>query len=1251
MATATIITVAISVYRSQMHAKLHCTNNIPIAQSSTGKGKNEETLFSNSYHPGYSWFDYVNRGIASDLMGRNIKLFIEYLDTKMRGIDGYFQMEDMRRYKYDNETLDAIIAFVANQTFADVLLRYIRDQTRVFFSIRESQILADDRSPVPDYSLRSPQPDMGVMGRSILSGYLQGRKVGERILALLIDDNKEKGLLTRQTIQGRNIIPNEPSKHFNEYPWKVIFTIIFLLAQSSIIILLLVNRNRRIKTEQSLREVQNRMMNAIEAADIMLWEADPVKDVCWAIAPGHKSRDIKALLSANLEEFFQSVHPDDLEPLQQSIQRAIEYRESIDIKYRIVFSDKRITWVNTKGRVVQDRKGTTSLVGGITFDITELRQSQTNLQRSERLFGTLLSATHDVALLFDEEGTIIDCNDSFLALAGTTTREALIGTCIFDRFAEKEAGLRMSWIRRALDKEEPVRFEDYLGRADKYFETTLFPISGPAGDDKILLMMAQDITDRIKAEIALNESEEKFRRLIENIPDVTWTSDLAGNTIYISDNIQKVFGFSSDEILANPDAWLGRIHQDDADRVIEKYVHLFQGGERFDTEYRIRHKDGHWMWLHDRSMFCYEKDGVQYADGLFTDITDRKRAERDLSQIFSMSLDMLSISDLDSSTFLRVNPAFEKILGYPEEELLDKSFLHFIHPEDVEATRAVVEQKLQMGSNVINFDNRYRCRDGTYRWLSWVAHPQQEEGIIIAVARDITEWRKNQESLKKSKELLDATGRMAKVGGWELDAETMEVTWTNETYRIHGVSLGYKIILEEALNFFHPDDRERMRQAVQRSLDYGEPYDMEIRFITAQGELLWTRTVCQPKVVDGKTVKLKGTFQDISERKRMEQEIKKNEERLLAAQQIARLGYWEWETATDQLIWSDVMYQLYDIELGTPLTFEYLLDRIHPGDRKQHEQLAADLLAGKTGPSFSYRIVRLDGSLRYIYGVGMRKHDEKGALAGLKGTLQDVTELKTVEMAYRDSEARLKEAQAETINLNLEMAHLNRIMTMNELAASFAHEINQPLGAIINNASVAKILNSNSVEGKGNLGEILEDIVGDAQRAGQIIRKIRGVMQKGESVFIPIDINNLIDSVIALYENSSNLHHISVVTEKDERLVPVKGDEVRLQQVLINLITNAMEAMSDSPQKVLTFKTLYSGDMVKISISDTGTGIEKGSAEQVFDPFYTTKRDGIGIGLRLCRSIIEEHGGKIWIESNGGTGTTFQFTLKVFSGE
>jgi PAS domain S-box-containing protein len=378
------------------------------------------------------------------------------------------------------------------------------------------------------------------------------------------------------------------------------------------------------------------------------------------------------------------------------------------------------------------------------------------------------------------------------------------------------------------------------------------------------------------------------------------------------------------------------------------------------------------------------------------------QTEEELSQIFSMSLDPICIADINTATFIKVNPAFTEILGYSEEELLGKPFLEFIHPSDINATRTVVEQKLQMGSKVINFENRYQANDGTYRWLSWVAHPNKEKGVTYSVARDITELKHNEEALKKSKALLETTGRMAKVGGWELDADTMEVAWTEETYRIHETPLDHKPPLREAINYFHPDDRPQLELAINHALDHGEPYDMEIRFISAQGNPLWVRTKCQPEIINGKVVRLHGTFQDITDRKRVEEALKESKTFLENMTDAAYI-------ADDQ---GNVLWVNPAAEQVTGLPPEEIIGKpfLPLFVEADHASLIDVYKKTLAGESLENTLTfKSDATCHF---TSLPKRNSQGDIIGTFGIARDISERLAAEKALRTSEARLKKAQA-----------------------------------------------------------------------------------------------------------------------------------------------------------------------------------------------------------------------------------------------
>jgi two-component system, LuxR family, sensor kinase FixL len=320
------------------------------------------------------------------------------------------------------------------------------------------------------------------------------------------------------------------------------------------------------------------------------------------------------------------------------------------------------------------------------------------------------------------------------------------------------------------------------------------------------------------------------------------------------------------------------------------------------------------------------------------------------------------------------------------------------------------------------------------------------------------------------------------------------------------------------------------------------------------------------------------------------------------------------------------------LEGMSPLLF------ISEKDRKTAAQNMRTLLHVNELPDRIYTAVRRDGTEFFI---------ELTSII-IRGSHQDV---KGCLYITRDI-SKSKEGENERIQLRHELAHLSRVMAMNELSTSLAHEINQPLGAILNNASAVQILISSMKERPDVLSEILKDIIQDTQRAGDVIRKIRGIVKKSEALFEPLSMNDLIEDAARLLQNNLNINHISLFLELQQDLVKVMGDRVHLHQVLMNFITNAVDALTGCPLKTLTIRScMIERNMVMVSVADSGKGIVMENNDLLFEAFYTTKKDGLGMGLRICRSIIEEHGGRIWAENNQAGGATFSFSLKSWGGE
>ncbi len=433
----------------------------------------------------------------------------------------------------------------------------------------------------------------------------------------------------------------------------------------------------------------------------------------------------------------------------------------------------------------------------------------------------------------------------------------------------------------------------------------------------------------------------------------------------------------------------------------------------------------------------------------------------------------------------------------------------------------------------------------------------------------------------------------------------------------------------------------------EHGISFGEVVKLITTVVSVSGGLLlliffWNRTLANRvhKRTNDLHIANKQLQTEVSERKKAEEAVKENEQILLKSERLARMLL----DAPSDLI------QLID-EDGTLLD---LNDSMANRLKKPRAELIGTCVFDHFTEedkarrmAFLNQVMRLNTPQRFIdQGLTDRIFETTiYPIETLKGEKQQF-------VVFASDITDRERAKKEKMALQNDLTHLHRLMTMNELAATLAHEINQPLGAILNNATAAQIMCNDLALGNLEIKEILEDISSDAYRAGQIIRKIRGGVEKGESKFKMLDVNLMLDEVVELFQSMFVSDRIAVHLDKHKDLPQVIGDRVRLQQVVMNLINNAIEAMRGNSPAILKIRSsVKTSSEVTVSIIDTGNGIDDSVKEKLFDPFFTTKETGLGIGLRICRSIIEEHGGRIWGENNPDGGTNFQFTLKTDQGE
>jgi len=347
--------------------------------------------------------------------------------------------------------------------------------------------------------------------------------------------------------------------------------------------------------------------------------------------------------------------------------------------------------------------------------------------------------------------------------------------------------------------------------------------------------------------------------------------------------------------------------------------------------------------------------------------------------------------------------------------------------------------------------------------------------------------------------------------------------------------------------------------------------------------------------------------------------------------------------SSGELFWSREHFRIFGVcPLRTEVTYELFFGMVHPEERVQVERQFLGAVRAGRDVDLEYRIVCHDGEVKYVHSRAHPVFGASGELTEYVGTVEDITE-------RRHGEESLSTMQAE-------LARATRAITLGQLMASIAHEVNQPLAALVANAAAGLRWLAGEKPRLRHARQALTRIVRDGNRASDIIARVRALVRRADAERSDLDINGVIEDVIALLKTELRRHEIVLKTRLGARLPLVWGDRVQLQQVVLNLIMNAVEAMSavTTRTRLLTIATRSNGTGVTVRVKDRGVGLDKGALERVFEPFYTTKPQGMGIGLAISRSIVETHGGLLWATCNRGPGAMFEFrlpTARVDAGE
>jgi PAS domain S-box-containing protein len=789
---------------------------------------------------------------------------------------------------------------------------------------------------------------------------------------------------------------------------------------------------------------------------------------------------------------------------------------------------------------------------------------------------------------------------------------------------------------------KPFEAEARLRRADGEYRLMLLrkvPLRDEAGSIVKWYGSATDIEERKRAEQELRQAEEHIRAILEYSPNWIFLKDTEGRYLLVNREIERVFGISQEQIKGKTDSEI--VPPEQADEYRANDLKVLRTGLTMEFEEIALLEDGpHISIVHKFPLF--DTHGNIYATGgVATDITERKRAEeaRRYSEeqyrtVVETATDAVVSIDEDSK-ILFVNPATTKIFGYDTSELIGRP-LTMLMPESLRKLHeAGFRRYLATGQRHLNWEGTELTglRKNGHEFPVEVSFGEMISNghkAFTGFIRDISEKKRAEDELRKQKEvfqkIFESIPVMIAFFGPDGRLELVNPGWERTVGRT------LKEIREHSLDIFvehFPDPQYRQMVRDYVAAPTGEWREFKLR--TRDGRVI-DISGYTVRLSDGSTV---GIGRDVTEQKRVEAELRESEARFRLVADSAPVMIWM--SGTDKLCtyfnkpWLDFTGRSIEQELGNGWA-----EGIDHEDLQRCLDTYNQSFDRRDAFRMEYRLRRHDGEFRWVLDIGVPRFNPDGSFAGYIGSCIDVTE-------QRRAEEQLHQAQAD-------LAHVTRTQALGELAAAIAHEVNQPLTAIVTNANFSLRQLKISSPNLDELQTAITEIVNDGTRASAVISRIRGLLLKGSSRRTELEINEIIQEVITLLRNELTRNHVYLRTELAANLPRVQGDPVQLQQVLINLILNAIEAMrlaTEGPRK-LVIRSAKNSDGVLVQVQDSGPGIEPERATRIFEPFFTTKTEGIGMGLAISRSIIESHGGQL-SHLSAFQGALFQFILPIDS--
>ncbi len=986
-----------------------------------------------------------------------------------------------------------------------------------------------------------------------------------------------------------------------------------------------------------------------------------------------------------LDLVFDRVHPEDRNRLQQLRNRATQNGMDLDVEHRILLPDGVIKHVHVVAHAGRDNSGNLEYAGVVT-DITESKRADDerealsrSLQESKARLEEAQSVAHVGYWDWDlETGEIIWSDETYRifgfkpqerpmdietvsGLIHPDDREALYSTVD----EEVAVGVHPVHQHRIVRPTGEVRTVQSI--TSKLWKTMdVGPEDAISREHNRLFGTVQDITELKQAEEAshaLSRDLQESKDWLEEAQRVAhlgyWVWDLETSQVIWSEETYRIFGLvpkggSFDVALVRE-----MTHPDDREAVFATAKKAIDTETRADCEHRLFRPDGEMRVIHSLGDVRKNSQGRIQMFGTTQDITDRKRVEED-RQALSNALQQSNARLEEAQRLAHIGhyewDLIENRVTYSEElcriwgippvkDSFDVSAIfERIHPEDREKVSREAGEVISNGIHAKS-EHRIVLSSGEVRVILGLGTVKRDASgkayEMFGTGQDITERKLAEQALRQSQFYLSEGERLAHIGSWASTdlgirwSEDLNIYWSDEVYKIFGFDpKNGTPSLKQFLSAVHPQDQASLTATMKKLHEEHCGCDVTNRIVRPDGEIRYVRCVGIPVVEDGVFKGYRGTTMDVTEQELLTQELRREKAYLTEGQSLTHAGSWACNLVKRQIVHSsDENARLYGFDPSRgPIPFDHYYNTILAEDESTISAKLRNAISEGADYDVEFRIRRTDGAIRFLRGIG--HHNPSQEIGEYVGITMDITEQKHAEQERE----RLRQLEAD-------LAHINRVNMMGELAAALAHEIKQPIAAAAANAGACLGFLNGEHPDIVEAREAASGTIGCARRAAEIIDHVRSLFKKSFPQRDAVDVNELIREVSLLLKNDIRRNSVTVRLELAENLPEIAGDRVQLEQVLMNLMLNAIEAMHDAKGDLTITSESTDDCHLSISVSDTGVGIPADKIDQIFDTFFTTKPQGTGMGLAISRSIVESHGGRLWATSNSERGSTFQFTL------